>query len=263
MPLVTDLTRNARLEEVAGGTEVSRTFRVSGIIDAAYEILFTGANWPGIPSIGDAYPGLNSQFRCKRKSAVPDGAGHDVLVVCTYSDKTGPTWNQVAPEPVANDGVDVKQMSTSLVDTKRDKDINGTTMLVNSPASAGPAKSNISIANVKRPAGMIVFERVEVTPPAQRTRNMVGKTNSVQVGVYLSKSLLFSRIDAQSVDGGRVWRVTYEFTYDSAGFWHRDWYRRADGKVPDDATEHAWNIYEEVDFNTLGLDFSDNQTPLP
>ena len=262
MPLVTDITRSAVIREIAGALEVTRTFRVSGLLGNPYDILFNAMSFPGVPNIGDAYPGGRDAFRVREKNGRPDANGADVLVVVTYSDKTGPTWNQATPNP-GDVGEDVKQISTGLQQYETTVDIDGIPMLINPPPSEGAKTPYLSTAVVSVPAGQIVFERTETEPPAVQIRNQVGETNEFQVGLYPAGSLLFTRIDATSLDGGRVWRVVYEFSYSSRGWVHRDRYTRADGKVPTDATEQIFTSLPRFDYAVLNLDWSDNQTPLP
>ena len=261
MPLLSDITRAARVRQVAGALEITRTFRVSGIIASPTEVLFDAINFPGVPDIGDAYPG-HSEYRVRDISARPDGGkGNDALVIVTYSDKTGATWNQQTP--TGNDGLDVKQVSTSLTQFTTSRDDIGDPMTITVPASEANKKPYLSKATVQKPVASIVFERTETTPPAISIRNRVGKTNSLLIGPWPARSLLFTRLDAQSLDGGRVWRVIYEFTFNSLTWVHRDRFTRADGKVPSDAVEQSWEVYLAFDYSELGLDFSDNQTPLP
>lgn len=272
MPKVDDLTREARLVSRAGITTVTRTFRVTGIVDNAYDVLFSGANFTGIPDIGDQYPGVNNEdYRVRSKVARPDGRGDAVLVVCTYSNKTGETWNQALPDS-GSDGQDVKQFSTTLADFTTTLDSTtspnpgGSPMVLTPPASASGA-SYLSVAKIKRPVGSVVFERTETVPPSARLRTLVGTVNSVPVPsaspVFGAGILLFTGLDARSLDGGRVWRVTYEFAYSSQGWRNRDRWKGPSGKPPQDAPETTWPIYDEADFNALGLDFSDDQAPLP
>jgi len=267
MPKIDDLVREARLDQLAGGTLITRTFRVYGIVDNPYDILFSASNFSGIPEIGDQYPGVNNEdYRVRSKRVRPDGKGDAALVVVTYSNKTGETWNQKIP--TGNDGLDVKQFSTSLADftTTVTSEVTPQPMLITPPASASDVPY-LSVAKIKKPVGELHFERTETVPPSSRMRNMIGTLNAFALPsiapVFPAASLMFTYLDARSVDGGRVWRVTYDFAFSSVGWRHRDRWTGPDGKTAQDSVEFDWPIYDEFDFGVLGLDFSDDQTPLP
>ena len=107
-----------------------------------------------------------------------------------------------------------------------------------------------------------VFERSETANPADKWRAHGGTVNVAAIGAYGSEELLFSRLDAQSDDGGRVWRSTYRFSYDPGQWLHRDRYHAPDGKVPNGAVEVAFSVQPTSNFALLNLDFSDSQTPI-
>ena len=261
MPLLSDITRAAVIRQIAGALEVTRTFRVTGIIASSTEVLFTAINFAGMPRVGDEYPG-RPEYRVRDITARPDGgAGNDVLVNVVYSNKTGQTWQQKEPD-TGTLGQDVKQVSTGLAEFTTSLDAAGSPMIVTVPPSESNKKPYISVATTQRPTAALVFERTETVPPSIKIRNQVGKMNSLDIGPWPAQTLLFTRLDAQSLDGGRIWRTIYEFSFSSVFWNHRDRFTRADGKVPSDAVEQIWQIYDTFDYSTLNLDFSDNQTPV-
>ena len=135
-------------------------------------------------------------------------------------------------------------------------------MTITPPAGYSAWGAYLSEAEYFKPVHSLLFERREGAPPTQRSRDLVGKVNSLIVGSYAVNTLLFARLDAQSDDGGRTWDVTYEFRYSSSKWVHTDFYKGPSGKPVPGATLVDFDILEEDDFSSLGLDFSDTQTPI-
>ena len=266
MPTVTsDYVSGHSYSDVLAGFEIRRTFRVTDLTETPDRQLIEAVTTPGIPLLNTVYPGTTGILAVRRDVA-PDGPNAARIVV-TYSAQTNvSSYNQ--PIPVGNDGEDVKQISSGVREVSTTKALGegGTPdMILNPPSSRdGWDGPYLSEATVFVPTGELVFERPETSVSAARARGLIGRVNSLALGggLYAAKTLLFTHLDSRSTDGGRRWRCTYHFRYDSAGWQHKDRYRGPDGKVPIDATEQTWDVLLSADFGTLGLDFTDSQDPI-
>lgn len=257
--VVSDLVEAHSYEDVLAGFEISRVFRVTGLVDAPERQLIEAVSTAGVPQMGDIYPGTTGILVVRRNS-FPDGP-NAARVICTYSANTNvTTFNQ--PDPPTNDGQDVKQVSAGTREVLTILDAAGAPMTISPPVAFIGWDPYVSEAKLLIPAGEIVFERVEKSPAVARARNMVGRLNSLGIGSYSAKTLLFKNLDAQSNDGGRKWNCTYTFAYDASAWSHVDRYHAPDGKVPDGATDVVFDVLQTVDFSSLGLDFGDTQTPI-
>lgn len=257
--VTSDYVDGHEYEDVLAGFEIRRVFRVTGLTDTPDRQLIEAVLSPGIPLIGETYPGT-SGILVNRRNVRPDGP-NAARVTCTYSARQNvSTYNQ--PVPVGNDGQDVKQISSGVREVSTTVDAASAPMLINPPALFTGWDPYLSEARVFVAAGEIVFERVETTPAAARARALVGTLNDATIGAYSAKTLLFWRLDAQSNDGGRLWDCVYTFRYDAGGWMHRDRYHAPDGKVPEGAAEVAFDILGVASFTGLDLDFSDSQTPI-
>ena len=255
--VIEDLVNGHRANYYAEGADIIRTFYVTGLVSSPWAQLDEALSDPGIPQLFDPYPTPPANnLRVQNREAFPEGP-NAVRVVVFYTNKPGPTWQQLPP---AGDAQDVKQISASVSSRTTTLDAGGTPMLLNPPGTS-KVQPYVSEATVLKPIGSIVFERTESNPPAVRMRSKVGRLNSDLVGSYAIRTLLFARLDAQSDDGGRNWRVIYEFRYDPDGWEHIDAFKLQTGKVADGAAVIQWDVYGAVTFGDLGLDFSDSQTP--
>lgn len=259
--VVEDLVDGHSYRQVLAGFALSRIFHVSGLTEIPARQLIEAANDPLIPDIGDIYPGTTA-IPCVEVLAEPAGP-NAAKVTCNYSAQANvSTYNQ--PFPTGNDGQDVKQVSSSLREIRTPLDRNGAFMELTPPTPLTAWLPYNSEATRFIPVGEVVFERVETSPPTSRARALVGKVNQFNLGGtnYPAGTLLFSALDADSNDGGIRWNCTYTFRYDSAGWGHVDAFRGPDGKIPLGVTVETFDVIDDDDFGGLGLDFSDNQTPI-
>jgi hypothetical protein len=256
-----ELTNGHEYNDLLGGFEITRVFRVTDLVDAPNRQLIEAVNDSAIPQIGELYPGTTGILVTRRNSrpAGPNAA----IVTCVYSAKNNnSSYNQ--PFPSGNDGQDVKQVRSSTREVKVTKDFTGAPMLLSPPTSKKSWEPYLSEATVLIPVGAVVFERVETSPPTDRARALTGKVNSVSLGGgnYPARTLLFAEYDDVTEDGGRRWNCTYVFRYDPLKWVHTDRYHGPSGKVPDGVSDVSWDVLPEADFSTLGLDFSDSQSPI-
>jgi len=262
--IIKELVEQHSYQDVLAGFEIVRVFHVSGLVDVPERQLIEAALDPGVPQLGNVYPGTTG-ILLVRRDVVPDGP-NAARVVMTYSaEKNVSTFNQ--PAPPVNDGQDVKQISASLREVNTTRDRANQAMLLPAPATYGGGTAAalpdyLSEARVLTPIGAVVFERVETSPAVIRARDLVGKVNNATIGIYGANTLLFSALDAVSNDGGYQWNCTYEFRFDPLGWEHSDSWHAPDGKVPTDATVESWDVLPEASFTSLGLDFSSSQTPI-
>lgn len=249
-------------EDVLAGFEIVRAFRVTGLVDAPERQLIEAVNDPGIPDLQTIYPGTTGILAVRRQ-VFPDGPNAARVIITYSAQKNVSSYNQ--PDPVGNDGQDVKQISAGTRSFKTQLDVGGTPMQLDPPLTPNDLTAwgpHYSFAEVLIPAGEIVFERVETSPAASRARGMVGTLNSATVGAYPAKTLLFDKLDARSNDGGTRWNCTYIFRYDLGGWKHGDSYRGPDGKVAVGAVPQSWDVIPTTNFSSLNLDFTDSQTPI-
>ena len=263
MPVVTeDLVAGHRLSEILGGFDITRIFRVTELVDPPQLQLIEAALATGVPLIGDVYDPAWPQAWCITKDVAPDGP-NAARVTCTFSTQQNrSSWNQ--PDPVGNDGQDVKQISATTKGWRVWFDNQSNPMELTAPPSLDGLPPYMSEADRLYPIAQLVFERTEKSPPSQRARDAVGTVNSVTLGggAWPAFSLLYADFDATSDDGGRTWRCTYTFNYDPLLHAHYDVYKGPDGKAPTDAVEQVWAVTFASDFSLLGLDFTDTQTPI-
>lgn len=259
--VVEDLVNGHSYRRVLAGFALSRVFHVSQLTEIPSRQLIEAANDPGIPDIGDVYPGTVG-IPCVEVFAEPAGA-NAARVTCNYSAQANvSSYNQ--PFPTGNDGQDVKQVSSGVRELRSPYDRDGALMVLTPPAAQTGWDAYNSEATRFIPVGEVVFERVETSPPTSRTRALVGKINQFNLGGtnYPAGTLLFSGLDASSSDGGVRWNCTYTFQYDSAGWGHIDAFRGPDGRIPVGVSVETFDVIDHADFSGLGLDFSDSQTPI-
>ncbi len=125
-------------------------------------------------------------------------------------------------------------------------------------------------AQITVPQPILRIVRMQKGSPDQTARLFVGRVNSSFIGDDPPLSWMCTRIDGVSSDGGETYRVTFEFQYNSRlWLFTGDWIDPetdlpvpfADWNTPrDDNGQHGENkdfrIYDEIDFNILGIDFS-------
>lgn len=263
MAVVTpDLVSGHALNEVLGGFDVVQVFRVTELVAAPHLQLIEAAQDPGIPGLNEAYDPAWPKLLCVNRDFSPDGCNAARAEITFSTQRNVSTWNQ--PDPPTNDGQDVKQITASTKAIRTVKDRTGAPLTIVSPPTLDTYPNYLSEAEVLVPIGQITFERVEQSPPTARMRAMLGSVNqfALGAGIYPVNSLLFRDLSSISDDGGNTWRVTYVFDYDSDLHRHADRYHGPDGKVPTDAVELVADVLTQADFTSLGLDFSDSQTPI-
>lgn len=260
MPTVTpELVQGHQYQDTFAGFEILRVFHVRDLVDAPNRQLIEAVHTAGIPLLGETYPGTFG-INCVRRTSFPAGE-NAARVECAYSARrNNSTFNQ--PFPVGNDGKDVKQITTKTRELTTTRDIGDNPMVLNPPTRYEKMKSYLSEAKVLIPSGTLVFERVETSVAAARARTLVGRVNSTAEASYAARTLLFDTLESTSNDGGYSWDCTYEFLYDIGGWKHRDRWKAQDGRAAQDADEVEWDVLLEVNFSSLGLDFSDSQTPI-
>lgn len=262
--IIKELVEQHSYQDVLAGFEIVRVFHVSGLVDVPERQLIEAALDPGVPQLGNVYPGTTG-ILLVRRDVVPDGP-NAARVVMTYSaEKNVSTFNQ--PEPPTNEGQDVKQISASLREITTTTDRNNNPLLLPTPPTYGGGGAvqlpdYLSEAKIFVPVGDAVFERVEKSPAVFTARDLVGKINNGVLGIYGTNTLLFSELDAVSTDGGYLWNCTYTFRYDAGGWKHVDKWHDPTGRVPTDAAEQSFDVLEQANFSGLGLDFSSTQTPI-
>ena len=223
-----------------------------------------------IDSVRDQIWSFYAELKAYKKQPTPEYPEYDTIkvlerrceptspntaiIVVTYTNDFGSVSTS---KPTTNDGPEEKQIRFSVVERATTKDRNDADMLLTPPPTRSSWDTIKSEAQVTRPIGVLTFERTELTAPAQRMRDLVGKLNDSAEGPYAAGTLLFSALDASgnSEDG---WQCIYEFSYDPDGWKHRDIYKSpADNRVPDDAIEQEFDVLDTANFGPLGFDWSD------
>ena len=259
-PTVFDLVEGHSVNRIFARTEIRRIARIDGLTAAPEQQMLEALAAPDMPQLGDQYPG-EPAWVLTETEATPNGP-NAARVQLYYTNKVGPTWNQPPPPVPGTPGLDVKQFSGSFSRRKTTQDNTGSPMLLATPTKYAGWPAYLSEAEVNFPVGVLGFERTENEPPADTWRTYGSTLNQSAIGSYAALTLLFSRLSAQSDDGGRTWRCTYEFQWDPNGWQHEDSYKGPDGKVTDVSTPVTWDVLFATEFSGLGLDFSDSQTPL-
>jgi hypothetical protein len=261
MPTVTgNLVDGHEYQDTFAGFEITQTFFVYDLVQPPERQLIEATQQPGVPQLGDVYPGTTG-INCVQRTSSPFGE-NKAKVVCRFSaQKNNSTYNQ--PEPTGGDvGLDVKQITSGTREITTTEDRGGNPMLLTVPASVASLKPYLSEARILIPVGTIVFQRPESSVAVAAARDLVGRINNAPINNYGVNTLLFDSLDSESTDGGYTWDCVYTFRYDSRGWKHFDRFRAPDGRVPADAVEEPFDVLDEVSFATLNLDFSASQTPI-
>ena len=260
-----DLKQGHTVTEDRGAYEARRVYYVTGLVQPKELQIMEALQDPGIPPYLDPYPtGMPSQFPVYDKMLVrvrtgePHGS-NGVKVTILYSNVSRSSFVSAEP-PAGNDGPDLKRMSASIDRQKTTVDRAGQPMTLTAPGIFPGSFNYSSEAETFVPVGELVFVRTETSPPAARMRTLVGKINSSAENNYAAGTLLCTFIDADSQDGV-LWDVEYRFRYRASGWQHRDTWRAPDGKAVEGTTEQLFDVIETANFGTLGLDFSDSQSP--
>ena len=255
-----DLQRGHAVTRNSWRIFVQRTFHVTQLDAAPEHMLMQALDQTGIPDYLDPYP-FNvvpeypeyENIKVLERRCEPTGPDTAIIVITYTNDFSTVSTSK----PTTNDGPEEKQIRYSVAEQTTTVDRTSADMVLAPPASRASWPSVKSEAYVARPIGVLTFERTELTAPTQRMRDLVGKLNDGAEGPYGDETLLFSNLDAtgNAEDG---WQCTYEFSYNPAGWKHKDRYKSpTDNRIPDDAIEVEWDVLEKADFGPLGFDWTD------
>ena len=218
-------------------------------------------------------------------SLPPDGAPHEsiggifFLEAAIESEARDPnifvvdtTWAEKPPGTRIDEGIGeggANQTISFVTDTFSEatiRDRNGELMVIQFvEPELGGAGFGLSITRqvvnfeIQRPTSSVRITRTEDPALAKRfiQQGKVGNINSVPWSGFPSKTWLFRGTNSEQQSGQDA-RTTYLFTH-NPGTWRAEGRFSKSGRVPENATiENGiafFDVYQEFDFNTLGVTF--------
>lgn len=293
MTVIKELLSHAAASDSGTDTTTTRGFHVSNIPGPPEGKPIEAMKAVGIPRLGDPHPTAGFLFATDRTSRMIDVDQCEIVVQYKIpkpsegdpSPGLGGGVEGPVPGTQETDGGTISVGATATpVQTYRDR--NGSLMRVGSiiekekqvtdPNTGVKAKQTVQEATIQirqaeylNPLVVMRVERTESGSPEQVARRFVGTVNSAPLGIGSSglrkddpRTWLCTRIDGTSNDGGQTYHVTYEFQYNPASYdFHAVFINPETGQPqfdPDFITgeeEQNYRVYDEADFNDLGIEF--------
>ena len=245
-------------EDDAGRESYAAVYTVKDVAGTGQQLLRNALAAPGIPRRGQRHPNHPSAHVAGRRAT--GGGGRTLTVTITYDDKgesDDPSDQHIS-------------IGTSLRTVQTNKDVNGHVVRLSCPGK----KDQGGEMSVERPLSTIHVTRTEEGSPGAKSQEYVGTVNKLNQfrlaeGGANEWTWRCEYITGDSSDGGRTWRVEYEFQYDKHG-WEQEvvFIDPETGRVAQElldafgsdpfgsiATE-GWKfvqVYEEKNFNQLQL----------
>lgn len=248
------------------GYQATRAFIVYDVAGSASARLYNAMEDAGVPSLYAAHPAVAS-ICCYSKSASPvNSDSTQFRVVCNYKAFTfgysGGATQEKCQIAIGS--------SVQSVQTTKDKDDNEI-LLGNSPSvtitEVDPDGNSITrtlkpqtgLVDVQVPQTTMRFSRKETQDTLVKSQAYVGKLNDDTFFGGAAGTVLCTRIESSSTDGGVNFDVAYEFQYRPDG-WKADVvYIDPETSLPlkganaTDGTKKSVDIYEEADFDALEI----------
>ncbi len=242
------------------GWEFTRIAVVAGLTGDGHSRIKAAVEAPGMVKIGDPHPDVESVI-AKQISCASE-ASDIVRLAIKYS---APDLFISAPDQVVITG------GSTLGQTETNTDINGDVMFTEytypdpypeTPDLAGDYAKHGAMVPLLIPQSTENITRIENKNPRQLASIYVGKINSIKFLDGLPHTYMCTNIDYNSQDGGLTYTVTYSFQFRPDGWSQQLVFQSSDTGDPpafDTPEELAlgvknYDIYEQIDFKTLGLE---------
>lgn len=246
-----------------GGITAVRTIVLSGVTGNRAERVWRATQDAKIPKYGAPHPVIPDIKAWNIQAQALDV--DKVSVTVTYSLPDG--GNDEPYDPGQGEPQGVISLSSAIMEEATNFDRDGRPLIVRYTGTLLDSEGNevqvegdqqIAEVQVARPMVVIAFTRKENGSPVYAARDLVGTINRDQLGPFPVKTLMCTRVDANSEDGGFTSSVTYEFQFNPAG-WAQDvaYIDPETDRPPPDATLGnglaRYDFYREVSFEPLGL----------
>lgn len=222
--MTSGLIEGARFNVSENGDTVTKAYIFEDVPGNADQQLYNALTDSRVPRYGDPHPVVPG-ILVTNVDAEPMDAGI-VKVLVTYSKPS--TRNEPAYDTSSGGeerGTLALSATTSEEETKFDA--NGAPLKVSFLPSSiddqgntvqGKRQDQIATASVMMPHLVLSFSRRERFAPALFAIAMTGMVNRQAIGPLGPQTVLLTRVDANSDDGGASYMVTYEFAYDRRGW---------------------------------------------
>ncbi|MCC6580059.1 MAG: hypothetical protein IT440_06420 [Phycisphaeraceae bacterium] len=202
-----DRVEGTRLEVTSQGVKLTRQAYVTGLSGGSSDRLTAALHAAGMPRLGDPHP-TSPTMRVSAVRAEPDGDSAAVI----HIDYAGPDASTTS-KPVVELGVTTQSRRTPV-------DRHGNAIEVSHTATGDEADRvrQGAVATVISPSATLSFTRVEAVLPLALAQRFVGTVNRAAIFGAASGQWLCTAITGQSDNGGRTFRVRYEFQFSAAGW---------------------------------------------
>jgi len=254
----------------AQGSTAVRVFILQDVPGNTDSKLWNATQDSRIPPYGDPHPVIPG-LQVTQVVATPlsDRDNAHVRVEVTYSvpniSDDVPFDQDTTPEEKG-----VMSLSAALVTEETNFDRNGRPLLVQYTGTLVDSEGNqvevdndeqIATLEIPRVMPVVSFTRRETESPIDAVQSLVGTINSRSIGGFAEKTILLTRIDASSQDGGLTFDVTYEFQHNERGWTSTvAWIDPETDRPPTDVTSTNgladYELYREADHHFLRLPFN-------
>lgn len=266
--IVTRLQRGAEESEDAIGVSATIQYLVEDVAGDAATRLRRARRAPGIPRVGQPYgavPGIQVlSVRCAPEAEDSE----NYLVTVDYG---RPDSETAATGASGVSQAEVSIDATTISETVF-RDVKGRYLRVRYAGrpklfdadTGNPVSSTFFVkqttveqVTVQRPSVSVRISRLEAVLPRQAPFRATGKVNSSVWSGFAPKTWLCTGITSAPEPGGR-YRVDYAFVY-APDTWRAEVTALYQGFIPSDAVEgngiEVYDVYEDIDFNQLGVSF--------
>lgn len=266
MPTVTeDLANGYRITRQAWRNRINRVFYVSELVEPPEYQLMEALAQPEIPQWKELYPfSATPEYPAYESCRVVDqtaevygvnGARIVVVYDNDYGSLSSPTPATEPPQG-SNEGAEIRNVSYGFREYETTVDRDGLPMILTPPLSHFTENPYRAIDDALATVGTINFERTERKDPTPNMRAFVRRVNSVALGPYAIGTVRFNGVTSSGNETD-LFRCSYEFEWDEAGWDKQAFWRDNSGKVPDDGDPQLFNVLDEADFTSMGFDWSD------
>jgi len=257
MAIIEDLVPDQMVSRNSAGYEVERSYLVDAVGGTPETRLYNAITTAGVPQYNDPHPVFPDVIVTDVNARPYSGGNPNTIKVnVTYSVPNPDDIDSTDDESSEADSI---SLSTGLTSEKVYRDINGEFMVVE--FKGGTFVRKYASADVQKPQVSVTLKRTETTIPKAAIAEYLGKVNSVPWSGFPAKTWLCTQIDATEDKPG-IFTVDYVFSYNPLD-WRLEVYQnltqeQIDELPPDVDSGNGYGIfdvYEKIDFNSLGLAF--------
>ncbi|MGH2437498.1 MAG: hypothetical protein ACRDFA_10935 [bacterium] len=251
-----DIIEGASLTETQDGYEAIRVAWVDELTGRADERLYNAVRAAAVPQYGDPHPSIPGLRVVQRSAALEKGSDR-VLITLTYR---VPQANEAPPsDPSGNTSAGVVRVGSTVQGGTTQKDIFGDAITVKHKFPGNPEfETQGADVELSIPQLVLSETRKERSTPANTARAFVGKVNQFAIFGGAARTLLCTRIEGTTQDGGLTYEVTYEFQFNeqtwdaTVVFRDTNTGRPVENPVNNQGIKTV-RVYREVNFAALGL----------